>query len=227
MMAKASSSAGVVAQDSALLLHPELLSRDFLLLSLERRNIPVEDAFNDKEKLTKIFVQHAMPLPQRDLPRNRWGRMMESKRGEKKITTVQKSAGTEGVRKRPPIVFDGCSTSTSIKVKRTENGDALQRLNPSPKESTNSTQNSSPALQLGFTTPNKEAKGASAANHGQHDSSPVTDTTLISPKSAKLQQPIIVSAVKLKRTAPKDESDVANDAKPTEAKKKIQHVTWP
>ncbi|NP_001080993.1 ashwin [Xenopus laevis] len=226
-MAKAVGSAGILVKESALLLHPELLSRDFLLLSLERRNIPVEDALNNKEKLTEIFVQHAMPLPQRDLPRNRWGRMMESKRGENKIATVLKSAGTEGGRKRPPIVFDGCSTSTTIKVKRTENGDASQRLNPSPKESTNSTQNSNPAPRLGSPTPNKEAKVATTGNHGQLDSLPVTDSALVSPKSAKLQQSMIINAVKLKRNAPKEEFDVANDTKPTEAKKKIQHVTWP
>ncbi|OCT92466.1 ashwin-like [Xenopus laevis] len=226
-MAKASSNVGVVVQDSALLLHPELLSREFLLLSLERRNILVEDALSNKEKLTEIFVQHAVPLPQRDLPRNRWGRMMEIKRGEKKFSTVQKSAGTECARKRPPIVFDGCSTSTSIKVKRTENGDASQRLNPSPKEITNSAQNSNPAPRLDSTSPNKEAKVATIDNHGQHDSTPVTDRTIISPKSANLQQPMIMNAVKLKRTAPKEESDVANDTMPTEAKRKIQHVTWP
>lgn len=114
MMAVVGGRSGV---EGDFLLHPELLSRDFLLLSLGQKNIVVNDAVNDKEKLTEIFVQHAMPLPQRQLPKSRWGKLMESKRGVKKLEEPHKKS-VENIRKRPLIVFDGTSTSTSIKVKK-------------------------------------------------------------------------------------------------------------
>lgn len=43
----------------------------------------------------------------------------------------------------------------------------------------------------------------------------------------KPQSPVSGSVVKIKRAAPKDDFDMTIDEKPTEAKKKIQHVTWP
>ncbi|MEE6470363.1 hypothetical protein FKM82_008944 [Ascaphus truei] len=218
--------AGGTPSPESLLLHPELLSRDFLLLSLVQKNILVEETSNDKDKLTDIFVQHAMPLPQRDLPVSRWGRTMESKRGETKTAVVQnKSGGAENLRKRPLIVFDGSSTSTSIKVKKKENGETAERLRPSLTESKNSTHQrlaGPPANPAPHLCP-------SASIRDVHDiSAPVTDGAEFSEKSL---QPGTGSAgttiVKIKRAAPKDESDEANDVKPTEAKKKIQHVTWP
>ncbi|KAM4797135.1 ashwin [Rhinophrynus dorsalis] len=227
-MAHVGGSMGLSGQDSELLLHPELLSRDFLLLSLEQKNIVVDEALHNKEKLTEIFVQHAMPLPQRAIPKTRWGRMVESKRGVKKTTELQqKSAGTESLRKRPLIVFDGSSTSTSIKVKKTENGQTAQRLHPSSTDRTNSTFNSNPAPRISSSTVIREAKLTTVSSHGHNASSPGTDKAT-PPNSTKSYQPMISSAVKLKRAAPKEESEVAvNDIKPTEAKKKIQHVTWP
>ncbi|CAI9540226.1 unnamed protein product [Staurois parvus] len=117
-MAQVGGRSVAMGQDCDLFLHPELLSKDFLLLSLGQKNIVVEDSERDKEKLTEIFVQHAMPLPQRALPKSRWGKMMESKRGEEKHTEPQKSCNAESGRKRPLIVFDGSSTNTSIKVEK-------------------------------------------------------------------------------------------------------------
>ncbi|KAG8451860.1 hypothetical protein GDO86_003887 [Hymenochirus boettgeri] len=226
MMANVAGIVGASMQDSSLLLHPELLSRDFLLLSLEQKNIPVEDGLHSKERLTEIFVQHAMPLPQRDLPKSRWGKSMKNKRADKKISTEQKSTGTEILRKRPLIVFDGSSTSTSIKLKRIENDNTSHRLKHTSEESANDTQNTSPSPRLCLTTPTRETKLITVGN-GQHDNSPVTVKTTVSIKSAKLIPPTIASAVKIKRAAPKEESDIGNDTKPTEAKKKIQHITWP
>uniref|UniRef100_A0ABI7W4M9 Ashwin n=1 Tax=Felis catus TaxID=9685 RepID=A0ABI7W4M9_FELCA len=121
--------------DSELLLHPELLSQEFLLLTLEQKNIAVEnDVRINKDNLTDLYVQHAIPLPQRDLPKNRWGKMMEKKREQHEMKNETKRSGTvDGLRKRPLIVFDGSSTRTSIKVKKTENGDN-DRLKPPPQE---------------------------------------------------------------------------------------------
>ncbi|XP_074765353.1 ashwin isoform X2 [Athene noctua] len=180
--------------ESELLLHPELLSEEFLLLTLEQKNILVEkDVKMDKDGLTDLYIQHAIPLPQRDLPKSRWGKMMEKKRQQNELNSNNKSVTTvEGLRKRPLIVFDGNSTSTSIKVKKTENG-AADRLKPPPQNNISKT-NSSVLASLKV-----------------YPLSPVAGTTV----------------VKLKRAVPKEESDLPNDLKPTEAKKKIQHVTWP
>lgn len=38
------------------------------------------DVKMDKDGLTDLYIQHAIPLPQRDLPKSRWGKMMEKKR---------------------------------------------------------------------------------------------------------------------------------------------------
>ncbi|XP_075580724.1 ashwin isoform X4 [Pelecanus crispus] len=147
----------------------------------------------DKDGLTDLYIQHAIPLPQRDLPKSRWGKMMEKKRQQNESKSENKSVTmVEGLRKRPLIVFDGNSTSTSIKVKKTENG-AADRLKPPPQNNISKT-NSSMLASLKV-----------------YPLSPVAGTTV----------------VKLKRAVPKEESDLPNDLKPTEAKKKIQHVTWP
>uniref|UniRef100_A0A8C5MWF4 Ashwin n=1 Tax=Leptobrachium leishanense TaxID=445787 RepID=A0A8C5MWF4_9ANUR len=210
------------------LLHPELLSRDFLLLSLGKKNIEVKEVSNDKERLTEIFVQHAMPLPQRQLPKSRWGKIMEDKREQKKVTEPQrKSVNVESGRKRPLIVFDGHSTSTTIKVKRKENGETAQQLHPTQTERTSTSSQkpgaspASPQHYVCSSKINREAKFSSDNNHDHPESTapPGNATHCI-----KTEQP----AVKIKRAAPKDEADMMGDLKPTEAKKKvIPRVTWP
>ncbi|XP_029792949.1 ashwin isoform X2 [Suricata suricatta] len=179
--------------DSELLLHPELLSQEFLLLTLEQKNIAVENDIRiNKDTLTDLYVQHAIPLPQRDLPKNRWGKMMEKKREQQEMKSETKRSGpADGLRKRPLIVFDGSSTRTSIKVKKTENGDH-DRLKPPPQ------------------------------NHDlTHRKSP------LGPAKSPPLSPIGTTPVKLKRAAPKEEAEATNNLKPPEAKRKIQHVTWP
>ncbi|XP_056412098.1 ashwin isoform X2 [Hyla sarda] len=187
------------------------------------KNIVVNDAVNDKEKLTEIFVQHAMPLPQRQLPKSRWGKLMENKKGVKKLEEPHKRSA-ENVRKRPLIVFDGASTSTSIKVKKTENGDAAQRLHLSCMEKGSTPVRSgavptSPVSNHNSSTASKETKVQTG--NQEHSTSGSSAATV----KVKTQPP--VSVVKIKRAAPKEDSDVTNDGKPSEAKKKIQHVTWP
>lgn len=227
MMAVVGGRSGVVGQEDDFLLHPELLSRDFLLLSLGQKNIVVDDAVKDKEKLTEIFVQHAMPLPQRQLPKSRWGKLMESKRGIKKFEEPHKKS-VENIRKRPLIVFDGTSTSTSIKVKKTENGDAAQRLHQSCTE-----KSSTPIISGAVPTSPVSHHNSSAASKefkdptGNHEHSTTGPPSNIATVKVKPQSPVSGSVVKIKRAAPKEDSDVTIDGKPTEAKKKIQHVTWP
>ncbi|KAG8587071.1 hypothetical protein GDO81_005560 [Engystomops pustulosus] len=212
-------------QEGDFLLHPELLSRDFLLLSLEQKNIIVKDTVNDKEKLTEIFVQHAMPLPQRTLPKSRWGKMMESRREVKKPEEPH-TKRSENIRKRPLIVFDGTSTSTSIKVKKTENGDEAQRLHQTGTDKSSTPVRSSdvptsPVSHHCSSPTSKETK-VPTGNH-EHSASRLGTNTA----SVKVKTQSAINAVKIKRAAPKEDTDVMNDGKPTEAKKKIQHVTWP
>ncbi|XP_055980401.1 ashwin [Sorex fumeus] len=215
--------------DSELLLHPELLSQEFLLLTLEQKNIAVENNRSiNKDELTDLYVQHAIPLPRRDLPKNRWGKMMEKKREQQGIKNEDKRSGSvDGLRKRPLIVFDGSSTSTSIKVKKTENGDN-DRLKPPPQAGfTNHAfqkfaNSSSLILSSNLPMNNKmEHDNDSKQNHDlTHRKSPS------GPLKSPPLSPVGTTPVKLKRVAPKEEAEV-NNLKPPEAKKKIQHVTWP
>ncbi|XP_018418770.1 PREDICTED: ashwin [Nanorana parkeri] len=215
-----------MGQDCDLFLHPELLSRDFLLLSLGQKNIVVEDSVNDKEKLTEIFVQHAMPLPQRVLPKSRWGKMMEGKREVKKHTQPQQSCIAESGRKRPLIVFDGSSTNTSIKVKRKENGETAQRLHPLHTEKANNTIRTGQPTSPVSNPCSPPAKVVNSDNNGQQDSGPGSNASTGKVKT-QTSPSASASAVKIKRAAPKEDSDVTSDVKPSEAKKRIMHVTWP
>lgn len=57
-----------------------------LLFLFLQKNIAVEnDVKINKDNLTDLYVQHAIPLPQRDLPKNRWGKMMEKKREQQEL----------------------------------------------------------------------------------------------------------------------------------------------
>ncbi|XP_060089770.1 ashwin [Heteronotia binoei] len=223
-----SSNGGASSADADLLLHPELLSQEFLLLTLEQKNIPVEDEVKIcKDGLTDLYVQHVIPLPQRNLPKTRWGKLMEKKRSQKVLKYVDESAAAvENLRKRPLIVFDGSSTSTSIKIRKTENG-AADRLKLSPAGSTNTT-----CRRL--SGPSNSSTCTSASILAQDINEAKTNNIIINNsnvRSSKKTPPSVTATgstvVKLKRTAPKEESDTANGLQPTEAKKKIQHVTWP
>ncbi|KAM6097131.1 ashwin [Chlamydotis macqueenii] len=220
--------------ESELLLHPELLSEEFLRLTLEQKNILVEnDVKMDKDDLTDLYIQHAIPLPQRDLPKSRWGKMMEKKRQQNELKSEHKSVTTgEGLRKRPLIVFDGNSTSTSIKVKKTENG-AADRLKPPPAGSTTNTVRrlsvpSNASTYISASSLSEDAKlGMRNSEAKQNNISKTNSSVLSSLKVYPLSPVAGTTVVKLKRAIPKEESDLPNDLKPTEAKKKIQHVTWP
>ncbi|XP_019385121.1 PREDICTED: ashwin [Crocodylus porosus] len=228
------SGAGQARPDPDLLLHPELLSEEFLLLTLEQKNIPVEnDVKTDKDGLTDLYIQHAIPLPQRNLPKSRWGKVMEKKREQNEWKSETESVtAVEGSRKRPLIVFDGSSTSTSIKVKKTENG-ATDRLKPPPAASTTNTVRrlSVPSNASTYISPSslsQDAKLETRNNEAEQNSVPVTNSNVLASLKVSPMTPVAgATIVKLKRTAPKEESESMNDLKPTEAKKKIQHVTWP
>ncbi|XP_005400839.1 PREDICTED: ashwin [Chinchilla lanigera] len=221
--------------DSELLLHPELLSQEFLLLTLEQKNIAVEkDVRINKDNLTDLYVQHAIPLPQRELPKNRWGKMMEKKREQHEIKNEPKRGGTvDGLRKRPLIVFDGSSTSTSIKVKRTENGDH-DRLKPLLRAGAasdpfrklpNSSSSVSPLILSSTLLTNDKVEHSDSDTKQNHDLTHRKSPP--GPVKSPPLSPVGTTPVKLKRAAPKEDTEAPNNLKPPETKRKIQHVTWP
>lgn len=62
-----------------------------LLFPFLQKNITVENDMRvNKDSLTDLYVQHAIPLPQRDLPKNRWGKVMEKKRDQHEIKNETK-----------------------------------------------------------------------------------------------------------------------------------------
>lgn len=100
-------------------------------------------------------------------------------------------------------MFDGSSTNTSIKVKKTENGDTAQTLDPLRMEKVNSTirteQPTSPVSKLC----SPSAKAVNTGNNGQQARSPGTNAS-----TGKVKTETPASAVKIKRAAPKEDSDV-------------------
>ncbi|CAI5772032.1 ashwin [Podarcis lilfordi] len=219
--------------DSDLLLHPELLSQEFLLLTLEQKNIPVEDEVKiSKDGLTDLYVQHVIPLPQRELPKTRWGKLMEKKRGQQVFKhEVKSTAPAESLRKRPLIVFDGSSTSTSIKVRKTENGaiDSLKLLTARSASTTckglTVPSNSSACVSVSTFSP--DIKVGSRIHEAKQNDIIVDNNMAPGQRSPPLVPLTGTTVVKLKRAAPKEESDASNGLKSPESKKKIQHVKWP
>ncbi|XP_038145536.1 ashwin [Cyprinodon tularosa] len=107
---------GVSTSDTELLLHPELLSNDFLQLILRERNVGARGC-EDRDRLTELYLRHVIPLPQRTLPNSRWGRKMERSRGRQ--AAAGQSSSNDQHRKRPLIVFDGKSSQSGpLKLKK-------------------------------------------------------------------------------------------------------------
>ncbi|KAK5598896.1 hypothetical protein CRENBAI_002230 [Crenichthys baileyi] len=124
----------VSASDADLLLHPELLSQDFMQQILRQRNVGTRGC-EDRDRLTELYLRHVIPLPQRTLPNSRWGRKMEKSRGRQ--TAAGHSSSNDQHRKRPLIVFDGKSSQSGpLKVKKPEGttgpAGATDRLKPPP-----------------------------------------------------------------------------------------------
>nr|XP_008251308.1 ashwin isoform X2 [Oryctolagus cuniculus] len=198
------------------------------------KSIAVEsDVRVNKDSLTDLYVQHAIPLPRRDLPKNRWGKVMEKKREQHELKNETKRNNTvDGLRKRPLIVFDGSSTSTSIKVKKTENGDNDQLKSPPQASFTSNAfrklSNSSNVAPLILSS---NLPMNNKTEHNNNDTKQNHDLTHRKSPSCTVKSPPLSPVgtipVKLKRAAPKEEAEPVNNLKPPEAKRKIQHVTWP
>ncbi|CAB1456532.1 unnamed protein product [Pleuronectes platessa] len=106
----------VGSSDVDLLLHPELLSQDFMQLILTEKRVSTKDC-GSRDRLTELYLRHVIPLPQRTLPDSRWGRRVQRSRGPPDAN----SSSNDHKRKRPLIVFDSRSShSGALKVRKPE-----------------------------------------------------------------------------------------------------------
>lgn len=123
------------------------------------------------------------------------------------VTTV------EGLRKRPLIVFDGSSTSTSIKVKKTENG-AADRLKPPPAGSTTNTVRRlsvppNAATYISASSLSEDAKLGMRNNETKQNNISKTNSSMLASLKVYPLSPVAgTTVVKLKRAVPKEESDL-------------------
>ncbi|XP_067889918.1 ashwin isoform X2 [Heterodontus francisci] len=227
--------AGVREFDSHLMLHPELLSGDFLLQLLQQRKIATANLHDaEKDQIVEVYIQHVIPLPQRKLPKNRWGRMMAEKRGQQSMCATQnKRLTAEGSRKRPLIVFDGSSTSTKIKLKKTENGmaDQVNQLPPGIIGTSPTNKLDVQPSGTNILTDNNAVKSPIQGAVPSNGMAPMKHGGNMPLKTSPLPYPISpggTNPIKLKRALAKDgEGDAPGELRSTEPKKKIQHVTWP
>ncbi|XP_044222202.1 ashwin [Thunnus albacares] len=120
--------------DVDLLLHPELLSQEFIQLILSEKKVSTRDC-GSRDRLTELYLRHVIPLPQRTLPDSRWGQRMQKTRGRPTPASHRSdSSSNDHNRKRPLIVFDGSSShSGPLKVKKPEASTGItDRLKPPP-----------------------------------------------------------------------------------------------
>ncbi|CDQ75211.1 unnamed protein product [Oncorhynchus mykiss] len=109
------------ASNADLLLHPELLSQEFIQLVLNEKKITSGDE-GSRDQLTALYLRHVIPLPQRALPNNRWGKRMEQTRARQSTASGQSRSFTDDHNsKRPLIVFDGSSSKSGpVRLKKPE-----------------------------------------------------------------------------------------------------------
>ncbi|XP_029386379.1 ashwin [Echeneis naucrates] len=165
----------VCSSDVDLLLHPELLSQDFMRLILTQKNVCTRDC-GSRDRLTELYLRHVIPLPQRTLPNSRWGRRVEKSRG--RHTPAGHSSSNDHNRKRPLIVFDGsASHSGPLKVRKPEGSTAptgiTDRLKPPPAANV-----SNPIRKLSGNTSSSSVRCTTdAANLKREAKSSVTPTS--------------------------------------------------
>ncbi|KAK7882435.1 hypothetical protein WMY93_028609 [Mugilogobius chulae] len=152
--------------DVDLLLHPELLSEEFLKLILNERKVNTRSTLS-RDDLTELYLRHVMPLPQRTLPSSRWGRTAAKTRD----THQAPAAAVRSDRKRPLIVFDGSSSNSGPpKVRRSEGSSQssgnTDRLKPPPGANM-----TSPIRKLTTVTSPSATEKTDLAQEAHHSSS--------------------------------------------------------
>ncbi|KPP62973.1 ashwin-like, partial [Scleropages formosus] len=225
---------GKGVSDVEVLLHPELLSQDFVGLVLQQKKIRAgDDGEAARDHLMELFFRHVTPKPQRELPDSRWGRRVErsgARQTSARAGAHSSSSSGETSRKRPLIVFDGTSTSTgTVKLKKPEGlsgSGATDRLKPPPSGNVVNT-----VRKLSSSPVDRSSSISSPKTHvsspGATPKSPApmeTARSHVSSTSGGAAGP----GIKLKRQATSEgESDSPGEMKSPEVKKKIQHITWP
>ncbi|CAL8387777.1 ashwin [Gadus morhua] len=141
IISKMASSMGPESTDKSacntdLLLHPELLSKEFMKLLLNEKKIYAGEG-DSVDGLTSLYLRHVIPLPQRALPNTRWGKRMEERRSRHTSDHQLNRSKEDFNRKRPPIVFSGSShCSNPVKVRKTDSPavatGCTDRLKPPP-----------------------------------------------------------------------------------------------
>ncbi|XP_026074618.1 ashwin-like [Carassius auratus] len=186
-----------------LLLHPELLSHEFIHLVLRERKIAVGDV-EERERLTDLYLRHVLPLPQRMRP------------------SSASSSSRDSGRKRPLIVFDGSSTNTgSVRMKKPDPSPApVTTDRPKPPVSSINLTNS--IYKLSGTSTNSSSNKTPVSSPGAGPKSPCNHS-----KTANSSAHSNNTTSKLKRTSPSDGEPHTSDIKSPETKKKIQHIPWP
>lgn len=155
-------------------------------------------------RIKLIFTTHVMGMPF-------FGHLTYV--SENFMICISSVTPAEGLRKRPLIVFDGNSTSTSIKVKKTENGPA-DRLKPPPAGSTTNTVRrlsvpSNASTYISASSLSEDAKLGVKSNEAQQNSISKTDSNVLTGLKVYPLSPIAgTTVVKLKRSVPKEESDL-------------------
>uniref|UniRef100_A0A3Q2T9G0 Ashwin n=1 Tax=Fundulus heteroclitus TaxID=8078 RepID=A0A3Q2T9G0_FUNHE len=205
----------VSTSDADLLLHPELLSQDFLQLILRERNVGTRGC-EDRDRLTELYLRHVIPLPQRALPNSRWGRRMESSRGRQSAAEHRSERGKKEKKKtsafykqmkRPLIVFDGKSSQSGpLKVKKPEGTPGTTAVTDRLKRP--------PAANL--SNPIRKLSGTSSSSSTHHSS----DT-------ANLKRDADTSVGHSSHQWTVSVVSMLFALKSPEVKKKIQHITWP
>ncbi|GAA6103823.1 ashwin [Tachysurus ichikawai] len=147
---------------------------------------------------------------------------MEKTNPRQRLTTAH-SSSTDSGRKRPLIVFDGSSTNTgSIKLKKADDVLVTDPLK-SPPSNINL---SNPIRKLSGSSTNSSTNSSSSSTSTGSARSPTGNGSL---NSASAPNPVQFNclSMKLKRGASSSGVPESPELKSPEAKKKIQHVTWP
>uniref|UniRef100_G3NF24 Ashwin n=1 Tax=Gasterosteus aculeatus TaxID=69293 RepID=G3NF24_GASAC len=200
-----------------LLLHPELLSHDFLQLILREKHVSTGER-ETRDRLTELYLRHVIPLPQRTLPDSRWGKRMEAIRGQRAAAGhTSHSSRNDHNRKRPPIVFDGSSShSGPLKVKKTEGTSlstgTIDRLKPPPASNL-----FNPVCKLSGNTPSSSIHCTPDTANLQREANKKNASIHSSKQKTSLKNALLMLHL----------PSLQGSLTSPEVKKKIQHVTWP
>ncbi|XP_051938288.1 ashwin [Hippocampus zosterae] len=194
------------ASDVDVLLHPELLSQDFLQLILNEKKVSYKDC-GSRDQLVDLYVRHVIPRPQRTLPNNRWGMRMAKIRGKHSLVGPR----TDRDHLTSPSFSCGSPNLKKPEMSTVPSSGVADRLKPPPA--------------LNLANPIRRLSGSSSATSSSPSSSLSLSLSSSSTSSSSSSNKIFSrcpGTASLKR-----EANCSGELMSPEVKKKIQHVTWP